>query len=350
VFKLLEKSYAILDKLRMPHGLYIASLGSHYHHVWIRDSFYMSLPYLDKECDTYERAYHTMLDIFLKYEWKIDIHTKQKPNLPYEYIHPRYSMYDLEEIDQEWGNCQHDAIGAFLWGVGAGEKAGKKIIRNEKDRQLIQKLVWYLETCQYWMDSDNGVWEEWRELHSSSIGACVSGLTAVRDIVFVPRELILKGWQSLGTLFKHESASRPVDLAQLTLIYPFNIYIGEDAKTIINEVERVLLRNRGVIRYQGDSYYSTIETEGRHHPFAHYYGTEMEWCFGISWLGLAHLELGNTEKAKKYLEWSRSLALEDGSIPEGYLANSNTPNPNTPLGWSSAMHILLEEKMLNIIN
>jgi phosphorylase kinase alpha/beta subunit len=305
----------------------------------------MALPYLDKSCDTYERAYWTMLDIFLKYEWKIDIHTKQKPFLIYEYIHPRYSKDTLEEINQEWGNCQHDAIGGFLWGVGEGIKRGKNIIRNEKDRQLIQKLVWYLATCEYWIDPDNGVWEEWREVHSSSVGACVAGLTAVREIVFVPRDLILKGWQTLGLMYAHESASRPIDLAQLTLIYPFKIYQGEDAKDVVAEVENKLLRNRGVIRYQGDSYYSTIEDEGRSQALTHYHGTEMEWCMGISWLGLAHLEIGNVEKAKMYRDWSRSLALEDGSIPEGYFANTNRPNPNTPLGWSNAMHILLEERL-----
>jgi phosphorylase kinase alpha/beta subunit len=339
------QSYAILKKLQMDHGLFIASLGSEYHHVWIRDSFYMLLPFLDKDCDTYERGYHAMLDIYRAYEWKIDIHTKQKPVYMHEYIHPRYSKYDLTEIDQEWGNCQHDAIGAFLWGVGAGEKAGKKILRDERDRQIIQKLVWYLGTCEYWIDADNGVWEEWREVHSSSVGACVAGLNAVRDIVHVDDALITKGWLSLSALFPHESASRPVDLAQLTLVYPFNIYIEQDAKDIVAEVEEKLLRSRGVIRYQGDSYYSTIDDEGRGQPLVHYYNTEAEWCFGISWLGLAHLQFGNVEKAKMYLEWSRNLMMEDGSIPELYFANTDKPNPNTPLGWCSAMHILLEEKL-----
>jgi phosphorylase kinase alpha/beta subunit len=342
---IIPQQYGILKDLRMDHGLAIASLGGEYHHVWIRDNFYMLLPYLDKDCGTYEKGYHTMLDIFLKYEWKIDIHTRQKPNLMYEYIHPRYSKYDLNEINQEWGNCQHDAIGAFLWGVGAGEKAGKKILRDEKDKQLIQKLVWYLQCCQYWIDPDNGVWEEWREIHSSSVGACVSGLTMVRDIVFVPADLIMNGWKTLGIMFSQESASRPVDLAQLTLIYPFNIYMGLDAETVIDRVETTLLRDRGVARYEGDSYYFNAEQEGRDKPLAHYYGGEAEWCFGISWLGLAHLEVGNVEKARHYLNWSRSLILENGYIPELYFANTDKPNPNTPLGWSSAMHIILEEKL-----
>jgi GH15 family glucan-1,4-alpha-glucosidase len=342
---MLIESYQTLDKLRLPHGLYIASLGSLYHHVWIRDSIYMSLPYLNKDCNTYERAFHTMLDIFLKYEWKIDIHTKQKPHLMYEYIHPRYSKDSLDEIEQEWGNCQHDAIGAFLWGIGEGSKRGKKMLRDSHDHRIVQKLVWYLATCEYYLDPDNGVWEEWREVHSSSVGACVAGLTAVRDLVFVPRDLILKGWQTLGIMYAHESASRPIDLAQLSLIYPFKIYQGEDAKYIVKEVENKLLKQRGVIRYQGDSYYSTIESDGRNHPLTHYHGTEMEWCMGIPWLALAHMELGNLDKAKEYVRWTESIALEDGSLPEGYFANTNEPNPNTPLGWSNAMYILAKERI-----
>lgn len=342
---MLKQSYDILDQLRMPHGLYIASTGSDYHHVWIRDSIYMSLPYLNKSCNTYEKAFHTMLDIFLKYEWKIDIHTRQKPHLMYEYIHPRYSKDGLDEIDQEWGNCQHDAIGAFLWGVGEGEKQGKRILRDDNDRRIVQKLVWYLATCEYWIDADNGMWEEWRELHSSSIGACVAGLTAVRELVFVPRDLIIKGWLSLSNLFTHESASRPVDLAQLSLIYPYKIYIGEDAKNILDEVERKLLRRGGVIRYQGDSYYSTKESDGRHHSLSHYHGTEGEWTMGIPWLALCHMELGNYSKAKSYVNWTESLMLDNGKLPEIYFANTDTPNPNNPLGWSNAMYILAKEKI-----
>jgi GH15 family glucan-1,4-alpha-glucosidase len=342
---MLSESYGVLNVLKQPHGLFVASLGSFYQRVWIRDSIYMALPFIDKDCDTYEKAFHTMLDIFLKYEWKIDIHTRQKPHLVYEYIHPRYTLDTLEEIDEEWGNCQHDAIGAFLWGVGEGEKQGKKILRDENDKRIIQKLVWYLNTCEYWIDPDNGMWEEWRELHSSSIGACIAGLTAVRDIVFVPGDLIYKGWQALSILFTHESSSRPIDLAQLSLIYPYKVYFGEDAKRIVSEVESKLLRQRGVIRYEGDSYYSTKENEGRNHPLPYYYGTEGEWTMGIPWLALCHMELGNYEKAKEYVKWTESIALDNGYLPEIYFSNTDKPNPNTPLGWSNAMYILAKERI-----
>ena len=170
------------------------------------------------------------------------------------------------------------------------------------------------------------------------------GLQAVRDIVFVPEEWITKGYKALGNLFPRESSDRPFDLAQLSLIYPYQVLAGEEAKVIVDQVETHLLRERGVIRYKGDSYYSTVEEEGRHHNLPFYYGTEAEWTFGLPWLALCHLELGNVKKAKQYITQTEKVMLNDGSLPELYFAKSAEYNSNTPLGWGSAMYILAKER------
>ncbi|MEH7176766.1 glycoside hydrolase family 15 protein [Neobacillus vireti] len=337
-------SYQILDQLRLPHGLYLASSSKDYHYVWLRDSFYMALPYLEQNNQFYEMTYHRILDLFREYEWKLDIHTVQKPREQWEYIHSRYSASEVREIDTPWGHAQHDAIGAILWGIGMGQTKGKNIIRDEKDHEIVQKLVGYLGCVEYWQDADNGMWEEWREVHSSSVGACVAGLQAVRDIVFVPGEWITNGYQALSNLFPGESSDRPFDLAQLSLIFPYQVLTGDKAKVIVNQVEKVLLRERGVIRYKGDSYYSTVEHEGRHHNLTFYYGTEAEWTFGLPWLALCHLELGNIEKANHYIKQTESVMLTDGSLPELYFAKCAEYNSNTPLGWGSAMYILAKER------
>lgn len=339
-----NQSYKILDSLRLTNGLYRASSSSDYSFVWLRDSFYEVMPYLYSDCDRYEKTYHSILDIFKGYEWKLDIHSKQKPHSVFEYIHPRYDLSG-KEVDQEWGNAQHDAIGAILFGIGEGERIGKKILRNEKDYEIVQKLVYYLETCQYWIDTDNGMWEEWRELHSSSIGACVAGLEAVSGLVNVPRHIVSKGWKSLSIMFPVESADRPIDLAQLSLIYPYKILEGHDAEYVMKRVESVLLRERGVIRYQGDSYYSTIEN--RNLALNKYHGTEAEWCFGLPWLALCHMELGNLQSAKKYIKKAEEVMLEDGSMPELYFSKSNKYNGNTPLGWGNALYVLAKERYEN---
>jgi phosphorylase kinase alpha/beta subunit len=287
-----------------------------------------------------------MLDMFRQYEWKLDIHTKQKPHEQWEYIHARYDAKDVTEIDTPWGHAQHDAVGAVLFGIAEGVRVGKPIIRDGKDSEIVQKLVDYLACCQYWMDADNGIWEEWREVHSSSVGACVAGLMAVKEqgLAQVPSDLITRGYNALGNMFPFESADRPVDLAQLSLIYPYRVIFGEDAAEIVNRVEKLLLRKRGVIRYLGDSYYATNEHLGRHLPLTNYYGSEAEWCFGLPWLALCHMELGNVEKAQEYIEWTEEVMLADGSLPELYFADSDKWNGNTPLGWANAMYILAKEK------
>jgi len=150
-------------------------------------------------------------------------------------------------------------------------------------------------------------------------------------------------------LFPYESNDRKADLAQLSLIYPYQVFIADDAKVIVDRVEKMLLRERGVIRYKGDSYYSTIEHKGRHLSLEEYYGTEAEWTFGLPWLALCHMELGNFDKANEYIKRTEEVMLEDGSLPELYFANSPMYNGNTPLGWSNAMYILAKERFIEHI-
>lgn len=340
-----KRSYEILESLRLPHGLYVASPSTDYAYVWLRDSFYEVLPYLHSDCARYEQTYHRILDLFKQYEAKIDRCIEHKPTKPNDYFHIRFEATKVEEIDKPWGHCQHDAIGAVLFGISEGVRVGKQIIRDDRDMIVLEKMVRYLATCRYWMDADNGMWEEWREVRSSSVGACVAGLMGLRtqELVAVPEWLIAKGLHTLENHFPLESADRPVDLAQLSLIYPFRIFNGEEAKTIIRQVEKFLLKERGVKRYLGDSYYSTAKDNDRSRPLHEYYGHEAEWTMGLCFLSLCYQRLGNIEMAQKYIEKTESVMLEDGSLPELYFAETDLFGPNTPLGWSNAMYILAKE-------
>ncbi|GIP40007.1 hypothetical protein J31TS4_32870 [Paenibacillus sp. J31TS4] len=346
---MLADSYRVLDKLRLPNGLYLASLSSDYRYIWIRDCVYMSLPYLDHSGGLYEQTYYRLFDLFLEYEWKLDILCRHKPTWEWEYLHARYSG-DVREIhDQNWGHVQHDMIGAFLFGVGEGLARGKAMLRGEADRRILQKLVTYLANVEYWHDPDNGMWEEWREVHASSVGACAAGLRAVRTYVHVPDGLIDNGLAALLRLYPRESADKPADLAQLSLVYPYRVLTGLPGERIVEQIERRLLRERGVIRYEGDSYYSTLEREhGRGKPLSFYYGTEAEWTFGLPWLALCHFELGRREEAQAYVKRTEELMVEPGVLPELYYSGRAEPNPNTPLGWSSAMYILAKEAVCGI--
>jgi phosphorylase kinase alpha/beta subunit len=343
----LEQSYTILDKLRLENGLYIASPSNFYSYVWIRDSCYEVMCYLDKDCGRYEQTYQRLLDLFLHYEWKIDIAIKQKPTYTFEYFHSRFHADTITEItNQEWGHNQIDAVSLFLWGIAEGIKKGKKIIRNNKDIVILQKIVHYLNSIEYWHCQDNSLWEEQTELHSSSIGAAVGALKHIKGIVEVPDWMIEKGEKALENLLPFESITKPVDLSQLTLIFPFNVLPYNKVKEVLSRVEKYLVRERGVIRYQSDSYFSTLEEKyGRDKPSTFYLGEEAEWTMGFGFLALAFNTIGNIDKAKYYLHKLESVMDENGNFPELYYSKTDIPNENNPLGWSQSLYIIAKEQI-----
>ncbi|MBA9027078.1 MULTISPECIES: glycoside hydrolase family 15 protein [Bacillaceae] len=325
-----NEAIKVLDRMRLSNGAYTASLSQDYSFVWIRDIVYTVLPFMQKPSERYEKAYHALFDLFKTYEWKIDIHRQKRPVYLFEYIHSRYST-DLKEIPVEWGHAQNDAIGAFLWGVGEGYRLGQKVIRDEKDLEIVQKLVDYLDCLQYWQAKDNGMWEENMELHTSSIGACVAGLNAVKMLVNVKEESIKKGEETLRFLLPRESESKDTDLALLSLVYPYRILDRKTALKVVENVSTKLERKYGVIRYENDQYYNQ--------------GSEAEWCFGLPWLGLCYLELGLFNKAIGYLGKTEAIIPENWEVPELYIGGTNIPNGNTPLAWSVALSYLFIDRI-----
>ena len=269
--------------------------------------------------------------MLLKHEDKINWAIKEKPDARYKYIHARYDPETHNEILEDWGNKQNDAIGAILFRIGELEEKGIKVIRNDKDVSILQKLVFYLKSVQYWQDEDNGVWEENEEVHASSVGACVAGLKKISKIVDVDQELIALGNKTLKELLPRESVTKEADLALLSLIYPFNVVSKEMAKKIVKNVEFHLLREKGVIRYDNDVYYN----KG--------FG-EAEWCMGLPWLAIIHKQLGNTGKYANYMRKTVEAMNDKGELPELYFANSNIHNENSPLGWGQSLFLVASEQ------
>jgi phosphorylase kinase alpha/beta subunit len=210
--------------------------------------------------------------------------------------------------------------------VGKLYQKGIVVFRDETDLRILQNLVYYLASIEYWQDRDNGIWEENEELHASSVGACVAGLKAVAPIVYVPPVLIEYGQETLKRLLPRESETKDVDLALLSLIYPFNVVNDTQRAQILWNVERMLVRGMGVIRYIGDRYYNN--------------GREAEWCFGFSWLAKIYKEMGNKEKYEYYMSKTHKTMNSKLEIPELYYAHTKTHNENSPLGWAAAMYIV----------
>ncbi len=342
---LIAQHERILKGLQYESGLFAASrkgVSTGYDKSWLRDNFYECLAFeVLGEWEVVRKTYRALLGVFEKHEYKIDCAIAQKPRYRHEYIHARVHPETFDEFWEEWGNKQNDSIGAILFRIGELERAGFFVLERPRDRELVQKLVWYLQSLEYWHDPDSGMWEENEEVHASSIGACVAGLKAVRGIVEVPEWLIEKGEESLHSLLPRESKGKFVDLALLSLIWPYDVVTPEERDEILKNVEYLLLRRRGVIRYKNDHYYNKNE-DG--------YSEEAEWCFGLSWLAIIYEKLGNEEKVREYVK--RMLETEDdkGFIPELYYCNTDQENENSPLGWAESLFIValhnVNEKLL----
>ncbi len=328
---MIRKSINILKELQYPTGLFSAAskqANTGYNRAWIRDNVYAALGLeAVKDYRRVKKAYRALLDVFLKHEYKIDWAIREKPKHAWQYIHARYDPENLNEIDEAWGNKQNDAIGAILFKIGEMESKGIRIIRNKNDLRIIQKLVYYLGSIEYWHDKDNGMWEENEEVHASSVGACVAGLKKISKIVEVPKELIEKGEKVLKKLLPRESATKEADLALLSLIYPYNVVNALEREQILTNVEKLLVRKRGVARYLNDQYYSNENGEA-------------EWTFGFPWLAIIYKNLNRPDKYSYYMRKALEAMNGKKELPELYYAGTEEHNENSPLAWSQALYLV----------
>ena len=336
--RLVKQHLKILDGLKFKSGLFSASkptVATGYDKAWLRDNFYECIAFeVVQDWDTVRQTYRALLDIFKKHESKIDYAISKKPSHTHQFIHARYHPDTFEEFWEEWGNKQNDSIGCILFKIGELEKKGIGILEGERDYVIVQKLVDYLSTMEYWHDEDSGMWEEDQEVHASSIGACVAGLEAVKDMegIEVHPNLIKNGYAALAKLLPRESPRKFVDLALLSLIWPYEVTNKKQTEEILKNVEYHLLRTKGVIRYKGDAYYNKNLDN---------YSEEAEWTFGLAWLAIIYGKLGKKKKAKEFLDKTVKTVSKTGEVPELYYSNTNNPNDNMPLGWSESLFITL---------
>lgn len=340
--QLIAKHVQILESLKTPKGLFLASnmnVTTGYNKSWLRDNFYETLAFeVLGDWATVEKTYKAILEVFLHHEDKIDWAIANKPSHSYQYIHARFDPETFGEFWEEWGNKQNDAIGCILFRLGELETREKRcIIKTPEQERIVNKLVQYLNSIEYWHDPDSGMWEEDEELHASSVGACVAGLKSIKRLPFteVPYQLVRRGQRSLSALLPRESNRKFVDLSLLSLIWPYEVVNDEDREEILANVEYHLRRERGVIRYKGDHYYNK-NADG--------FSEEAEWTFGLAWLAIIYEQQGNYKKAGELLKDLISVDTPNG-LPELYFSNSSEYNDNTPLGWSESLFIVAMQQM-----
>lgn len=346
---ILEKHLNNIRALQSTSGLFLASrsdVSTGYNKAWLRDNFYTCLAFEEiEDWETVRKVWKALLQIFVKHHHKISWAVKNKPYQTFQYIHARYHPETFEEFWEEWGNKQNDAVGAILFKLGDLQQKGIKIVETEEEKEVVQTLIDYLKSIEYWADPDNGVWEEYEEVHASSIGACVAGLKSIAraGLAEVPAHLIEKGEAALHELLPRESKSKFTDLALLSLIYPFEVVTERQAREIVRHLEYHLEKDRGVIRYKNDRYYNKNIDE---------VSEEAEWCFGFPWLSIIYRKWAtdgkkfddvsdsdDEQRANEYFEKSLKTIYKD-QIPELYYSDSDKPNDNTPLGWAESLFVV----------
>jgi GH15 family glucan-1,4-alpha-glucosidase len=371
-------AYTHLEGMRQLNGGYVASDysgdkgGDRYNVFWLRDIMYAT--YANEYVGAYDRlieSYRLIVRIFQKYRHKLSSGARKRHYLGScadKVIHARIHPVTLEEITSEWGHHQLDIFGLFLYKTGDLIKKGHNVISTDQtDTQiLLRDMVLYLTTVRWHADPDFGMWEEGPEVHSSSIGAVLAGLTMWHDDGYyhykyksqipihhylpVPQEFIEAGRAALDRTLPSESNSRPFDLAQLSLIWPYYIIPDSQALQIVASIEKHLVRKMGVIRYPGDLYYNADRTM----PF----GNEAEWPLGFAWLSIVYSQLaikaqrtgsvsGSAgefiQKAELYLKKIESVITEDGLVPELY--TNGKPNFNVPLAWAQSFYIVAHQNL-----
>lgn len=390
--------------------------------AWMRDNAHVGMALLESGKSTEAAAVgKAFLSVLHNNRSILDVAAQnntlkpeQYPRLPVR-VHGRTLENDREQ------RVQNDSVGYTLWLTS--NLIHKGVIQpTAEDLDVLAQTVHYLDRVQYWHDKDQGHWEEDSRIHASSIGVVLGGLRdaermfnslGYRHALDIPG-LMQKGIDTCTTLLNHgitdisgpdlayveqhgwqtwlsaiqstESSEgfsihkRRFDAALLFLIEPLDVLSPSMAEKIVLGVEQNLLRNKGIARYIGDTYWSpgfkelltieerTTSAEGRldlrNASAAKVAATQTEAQWTLSdpiistYWGKRYQQTGNPEHfAKQCKHLDRSLAQlatqEDGSmkLPELYYHQQQgimddsfaetqqyalTPGDHTPLLWSQA--------------
>lgn len=378
-------SYQILERLRRPNGGYVASpysaedgSGDAYNVYWIRDIMFAT--YANEYLGCFDRMVESLrlvLDIFKRYHLRIIKASIVKPDILTQrglYMPARVHPTTLESITDDWGHHQLDVFGLFMYKMGDLMRKGYGFRFTSEDFTLISHIRNYIFNMGF--EPDFGVWEEGPEAHSSSYGAVLGGLMMwfdqgfydykykqkieIGQLVPVSERMIADGFSALMNLLPRESASRPYDLAQLSLIWPYNIVDLETKLTVLRNVETHLLGDKGVRRYPNDVYCGK--------GLIAHQGETAQWPLGLAWLAIDYAKLAEKEydydvahqpvrlgwdqrreyfnRAVEYFCRLERVMTPEGYVPEMYVGTQL--GHNTPLAWAQSFHVISAQVLLNL--
>ncbi len=354
---------------------------SGYRAAWIRDNVHIALAHVEGgEPDAAVRCANAMAAFLQTQRSKMRrIIEDDADKLPANRPHIRL-VGNGTEIAEGWPHDQNDATGIFVWFFCRLIRQGLLPV-TPAAAGLLADLVRYFHAISFFVDEDAGHWEEQRKVNASSIGCVTAGLRAYRSLqkdgaltgrgnpsgMFVDG-LIARGEEALGQILPWECREpdprrqRRFDAALLFLIDPLSAVDDAMADRILDDVGTHLLRDKGIIRYGGDSYFGPdfrkIPPEKRtvdlsddiisRDAFA-CEGKEAQWCIFDSVISVAlgrrYLRTGDADHlARQQHHLQRTLNQivtgPDGRkmLPEAFFLENGrwVPDDHMPLQWAHA--------------
>lgn len=258
---------------------------------------------------------------------------------------------------KESGRCQIDQTGIIIFSIY------KHFKNNLTDIKRYKRLVINSANaiCNNW-DKDhfklitNDLWEErltfpdLKDNFSYSLAACIAGLSAANKLfpkkVYVDtfnemKKNLLKNMQKQSYVSRSfgKINDKRIDASSLGLIWPFEIIKPDSilAKNTIKEIEKKLVKDYGVYRYENDEYDGWMFDTNHRKKGAGY------WVLLNFWISIVLCKMNRKEEAKKY--YFKVIDSIDGLyLPEQIFSN-NIQKSVSPLCWSHSMFVFASKEL-----
>ncbi len=348
--KLLERSRGVILDTALENGAIIAANtdkkyyprgAKNYHYVWPRDAAFICVAAQVLGIKNIQEPF---------FEWLLERPEDFKKE---GMLFANYSTNGRKEVHQ----FQPDQAGAMLWAIKKSYSDPQECV--DRWELLIRRLADGLSKNwkgQYFFSNATDLWEEGHRRtstkvennHTYSLAACVRGLRDAHSLIDNDEwkktadqmmEKINEAYMEEKKTFVRTHGKIDdfnMDASLLGLVYPFSVVESDDERMVntVNKMEKTIVINGGVHRYQFDYY----DGEGSAQEGAG------GWPLLNAWMSIYWSVRGNKEKALQYYNWIVERSEEyDFYIPEQIFDDYRVGI--YPLAWSHAMFVLATEKL-----
>lgn len=362
-----QKSISIILENQHESGAYIASPNfPTYAYSWFRDGTYIAYA-MNRvgEQKSAKKFYLWCAKVMKDQKEKInELIQMKKAGIKIDAQQALTARYTLEgkTTGDDWTDFQLDGYGTWLWGVVEYLDQTNDLEIIPIIKEGVQLTIEYL--IHLWDHPCYDCWEEHLDfLHTYTIASILNGFKSIsryanefelnqeqlKDSIktislFLDNNLIHRNgyYQKMIHTTKTSANEELVDASLIGLFVPIKLknFDTPTMKKTFEKIEQDLYASTGgVYRYLEDEYYGGGE-----------------WILLTAWLGWAYVENGDIAKAKDIKAYIESKQTSDGFLAEQLSDNVLLPERlqpwidkwgqiATPLLWSHAMYLILDEEI-----